>query len=333
VTELPHTSGAIEIDAERAFAFRAWAMHLDERIDSFRVAAFGGLQDTAPRAGLLGLHARATGVDPSSWEHPSLAQIWFRLGADYVVPRDDLAVFTMGAMPRDAQQAAALDELGEVVRRALDGEPMRTRDVVATLPELPHEMVIRAANVSGKTAIRWDARTTHVLPLDLPNVDIEAARLELARRFMHWFAPASRAQFGKWAAVSRPDVEVTWSALEAELVPVDVDGEPRWALAADEEALRTATRPASVRLLPGSGDPYLYLDQRPVPKVPVGVPPRVVNSLGGRIFVDGCIVGAWARAQNKVTLFAWDNLDRDRVEAEAMTLTGPLGKDVRLRWL
>ena len=41
-----------------------------------------------------------SGVEPASWEDPSLAQIWFRLGADYVVPREDLGVFTIGTMPR-----------------------------------------------------------------------------------------------------------------------------------------------------------------------------------------------------------------------------------------
>src|SRR5262249_7745750 len=137
-----------EVDAGRVFAYRARVMHLDERIASLVDAAFGGLQDSAPRAALFGLHARVAGVEPDSWDDSSLAQIWFRLGADYVVPRQDLAVFTLGAMPRDPEQAAALNALGELVRNALDGAPMRSGEVVAALPDLPHPHVIRMANVS-----------------------------------------------------------------------------------------------------------------------------------------------------------------------------------------
>ena len=332
----PSASGGIRVAAEHAFAYRARAMQLDERIASLADAAYGGLQDSAPRAALLALHARVNGVGPSSWEDPSLAQIWFRLGADYVVPRDDLAVFTLGAMPREPEQAAALDALGDLVRSALDERPMRSGDVVANLPELPHRHIIRAANVSGKTAIRWDARTTHVLPLDLPEVDVEDMRRELARRFLHWFAPATPAQFAKWAAVSRADARETWKAVRPELLPIDLDGEARWALAADEDALRTATAPSTVRLLPGMSDPFLSLDHPPAPTSPEDVPSRVANSLGGRIFVDGALVGAWGRVQADVTLFAWRRLSnavRGRVETEANSFSAPLGRPVRVRWL
>jgi hypothetical protein len=70
--------------------------------------------------------------------------------------------------------------------------------------------------------------------------------------------------------------------------------------------------------------------------VPEGVPPRVVNSLGGRILLDGELVGAWARTHADVTLFAWTPLSRtatERVEAEASGFGPLLGKTARVRWL
>ena len=73
----------------------------------FADAAAPGLQDSSPRSGQLALHARVEHVQPGAWEHPSLRQLWFR-GADYIVPADDLGLFTLGSLPRDERRAAAL---------------------------------------------------------------------------------------------------------------------------------------------------------------------------------------------------------------------------------
>jgi hypothetical protein len=248
------------------------------------------------------------------------------------VPREDLGVFPIGTMPRDPDQAEALSELGDTVLRVLNGESKRTRDIESALP---HRHLVRAACVSGKITIRWDARTTEVVAVDLPDTEPEAARRELARRFVHWFGPVSVAHFARWAAIPRSEAVGTWDAIAPELVPVDFEGRARWILASDEAVLRGAKPAKSVRLLP-MGDPYLYLDHEAVPRLPeVGpdVSQRLVNSLGGRILVDGELVGAWGRVQNKLTLFPWAPVDRDRIEAEAHTLRAPMGKKIRLRWL
>jgi hypothetical protein len=333
--EPPPEPNALQVDAWRVFAYRAHAMYLDRRIASLTDAAYAGLQDSAPRSALLSLHARVENVEPSSWEHPSLAQIWFRLGADYVVPRAGLGVFTLGTMPRDRDQAAALNELGDMVVRALGGKTMRTRDVDV---DLPNPMLIRASNVSGKVNIRWDARTTEVVPVGVPSIDPEDARLELARRFLHWLGPAGPAHLARWAAVPKKDALATWDAIRAELVPVDFDGRGRWILASDEKRLSDAQAANVVRLLP-MGDPYLYLDTAGAPKDPELAPDvtqRLINSLAGRVLLDGELVGSWGRVQADVTIFPWVDLsekDRDRIAAEAMTFEVPMGRQVRLRWL
>src|SRR2546423_11035534 len=104
------TAGAMRVDAAAVRHFRARQTHLDHRLPagSHGRAARGGLQDTVPRAALSALHARLEGVGPASWEDAALVQVWFR-SADYVVPADDLAVFTLGALARDPEQTAALD--------------------------------------------------------------------------------------------------------------------------------------------------------------------------------------------------------------------------------
>jgi len=70
----------LKVTRQQILAFRRRVGALDERMPmgskSLRRAAWAGLQDSMPRAALLSLHARIGGVEPSTWEHPSLAQLW-----------------------------------------------------------------------------------------------------------------------------------------------------------------------------------------------------------------------------------------------------------------
>ena len=121
-------------------------------------------------------------------------------------------------------------------------------------------------------------------------------------------------------------------------------GRARWLLAADEPALREAAGPSGARLL-SMGDPHLQLD---VPMLTAAAPTgaaaaslpdrtgdrRLLNSLGGRILLDGHLAGAWGRRGADVTLALWDTSGAtDRIEAEAALFAGPLGVAPRIRWL
>ena len=340
---------AARVSDDKVAVHRLQAMHLIERLPpgSHEVAAFGGLQDSAPRAALFALHARMQQVDPGGWEDPSLVQIWFRM-ADYVVPRRDVGVFTIGALPRDPGRRAALDDLADKVLRVLDGQHLSSRDVTAAIPELdtPGMGLLRQLSVTGKVNIRWDARTVAVLPAVPPDIDVEHARRELARRFLHWLGPAGPSQLAKWAGIDRSDAETTWSALGRELIPVATSQGTGMMLAADHERMSTAQgRPVGARMLP-LGDPYLY----PHAGLRVAAPPpdlaqrardrgaidRVVNSLAGRVVLDGTIVGSWGRAGASFTLIPWRRLSRhehDEIERELETTAGPLGGAARVRWL
>ncbi len=188
-------------DGERLSAFRAGATHLGKRFAAGEhvQAAFGGLQDSAPRAALLALHARMEDVGPGAWEDPKLVQIWLRW-ADYLVPRRGVAVFTVGALPRLPAQRSALHHLADAVVSVLDGRARTTRQVAESMPELPGPTVVRLGAVTGKVHIRWDAHTTVLVPAEraepagtseptaLYEPDEEDARRELARRFLAWLA-------------------------------------------------------------------------------------------------------------------------------------------------
>jgi hypothetical protein len=54
-----------------------------------------------PRAALLSIHARVEGTRPSTWEDPSLVQLWGPRFNVFVVAARDLAVFSLGTLPDD----------------------------------------------------------------------------------------------------------------------------------------------------------------------------------------------------------------------------------------
>ena len=94
----------LELTRRQILAFRRRVGALDERMPAgagiARRAAWAGLQDSMPRAALLSLHARIEGVEPSTWEDPSLAQLWGPRYNAYVVAERDFALFSLGQAAR-----------------------------------------------------------------------------------------------------------------------------------------------------------------------------------------------------------------------------------------
>ena len=99
----------LKVDRRQILAFRRRVGSLDERLppgtDSLRRAAWAGLQDSMPRAALLSLHARLEGVEPSSWEHRSLAQLWGPRYQVYVVAKRDFPCSRSRGCPRRRRAA------------------------------------------------------------------------------------------------------------------------------------------------------------------------------------------------------------------------------------
>src|SRR5262249_56142123 len=88
-------------------------------------AAYAGLQDTAPRDALLGLHARVEACEPSALQHPGLIQTYSPRAAVNVLPADDFGVFTVGRLPRDPEARQRLEDLAEESCAAMDGQEVR----------------------------------------------------------------------------------------------------------------------------------------------------------------------------------------------------------------
>ena len=145
---------------------------------SLRRAAWAGLQDSMPRAALLSLHARVDGVEPSTWEHPSLAQLWGPRYSTYVVPKRDFALFSLGRLPDDAKGRRRAESIAERLHAHLDGRRMTDREAAGALGL---GSAIRYAATTGTVAIRWEgARAPMVWTVDAVEVDA-GRRLPRAR--------------------------------------------------------------------------------------------------------------------------------------------------------
>jgi len=318
----------INVTRDHVVRYRARVSHLDEKLPpgSFAKAAWGGLQDSIPRGGVISLHARVEDTQPDSWEDPSIAQIWFRGGADYLVPRDDVGVFTLGSFPRDPELGRSLDKLADDIHRVTGGETLLVREVSARLA-LDGPTAIRASGLTGRVLIRWDAANIWAIPVDRPKIEVEDARRELARRFLHWFGPTTVQRLAVWTGIQPRDAAETWKSIEKDLVAVDIRGESRSMLAADLDALTGPAPLTGVRLLPFD-DAFTKLDKellvanekrRGTVFPPVG---QSVGHIPGAILVDGEIVGSWQRQQRKVTLHPWTRLRaavREEIEREALS--------------
>ena len=124
----------VSISRDQVLRYRARVGHLDKKLPpgSFAEACWGGLQDTAPRSGVLSLHARVRDAKPDAWEDPSIVQVWFR-GADYLIPREDVGVFTLGSQPRDPDVVRRIEKLADRVEAVTDGEVLMVREVAKRL--------------------------------------------------------------------------------------------------------------------------------------------------------------------------------------------------------
>jgi len=156
---------SIQVRPERVRALRCAAHHLTDEAPAPSLeaaAAVCGLQDTPPGSAALALAARvplaeAADVTRALVDERALVVVWSRRGSPYMVPSEDLGVFTLGLRPDDEEswQAAiqgfvahletvnmSATELVSIVSDAvldvLDGRELTKRELGAALaPAMP----------------------------------------------------------------------------------------------------------------------------------------------------------------------------------------------------
>jgi len=338
------TRAPLALTRGQILAFRRAAQSLDERLPagarSLRAAACAGLQDSMPRAALLSIHARVRATKPDAWEAPPLVQVWGLRYSSYVVADRDAALFTLARLPDAGATRRVAESLAARLATALAGGPMRHSDVARALGEPPNRL--RYATLTGRLRIRWDgARQPTVWAVPAPATDPRAARIELARRFLHVFGPADAGGFAVWAGIAPGAAADAFHALGRDVVPVRTPTGDAMLLAADEAAARRpSTAPAPARLLP-SGDTF-FLFHRTADRALLVENAAHRGRLWtsrvwpGALLVNGVIAGTWRRAQATASIDPWRRLsaaERAAVEAEAASLPLPgVGGPIDARW-
>src|SRR5918996_4658976 len=249
------TRSRLELTRSQILAFRRHVGALDERLPpgsrSLRRAAWAGLQDSMPRAALLSINARVRGTGPSTWEDPSLVQLWGPRFSAFVVAARDLAVFSLGRFPDDARGRQIAEGLAARLQALLDGGVRMTYgEAGRALGEHPNRL--RYAATTGPGVMRWaSARQPVIWITPAPDIDARDARLELARRYLHVYGPTTPEAFAEWAGIGPLQGTNAFDALGTSRTPVRTPIGDAWILTRDEPTFRTAARPpARARLLP-----------------------------------------------------------------------------------
>jgi hypothetical protein len=297
-------------------AFRLAAHHLSLRLPagSHVEAARFGLQDTAPRDALLGMHARIESCEPDAWEDPRLIQTYSPRAAVYLLPLEDFGIFTIGRLPLDPAARHEIENAAEDVCRELNGQE------VLGAPEPGR----RGAWASGRIAVRWTTSALYVREVPRPEVDFDEAHTELCRRHVHAFGPTTPGAFAWWAGLAPPDARQVWTRLAGELLPVDLGGQEAWILAEDEPSLRSPPPLPDIRLLV-TPDLRLLGQDRAGRFVGPGLrrhTPAQDSFHPNGVLADGHVVGAWGRRGGRVSVKTEGKLSpraRQAIEAEALS--------------
>jgi hypothetical protein len=287
----------------------------------------------------LSIHARVARATSTIWEHSSLAQLWGPRFSAYVVAAKDRAAFSLGRLPEDGPRLERAHDTAVRLHAFLAGR--RMPDGQAGHGMGVHPGSLRYAAPTGTVLIRWDgARQSVVWTAPAPKMDARTARLELARRYLHIFGPATESSFADWAGIRPVEARSAFEALTDGLTPAHTPIGEAWILASDEASLLAKPGPAApARLLP-SGDAYFLLwgaDRAllvPEPKRRAAL--WTTRVWPGALLVGGEIVGVWRRSAGDVSIELWRGLsskEREAVEAEAVSLPLPgLNDPIAVRW-
>jgi hypothetical protein len=337
------TTPRLELSRAQVLAHRRRAGALDERLppggSSLERAAWAGLQDSMPRAAVLSLRARVAGTEPSSWEDPSLVQVWGPRFNAYVVAARDRALFTLGRLPDDAKGRHRAEDTAARLHAFLEGRRMRYDEAGRGLGVHPNGL--RYAAPTGTVLMRWEgARRPVIWTVPRPKIDARDARLELARRYLNIFGPTTPAAFAKWAGIGSAEGRGAFEALAGELIAVRTPIGDQWILGSDEPSFTASpSAVAPARLLP-SGDAYFLLYGVDRELLVPGENQRrelwTTRVWPGALLVEGEVVGTWRRANAVVAIQTWRRLstaERQAVEAEAESLPLPgLSGQIVVRW-
>ena len=210
-----------------------------------------------------------------------------------------------------------LDKLVDAAKKVLDGKSLDVNELrdrlyarVRSLHKIERpesarddmpEPLFRAIGamgaaciVSGRGTDSVIARTDQWLKRAPEPMDPDAARADLARRFLHCYGPATAQHFAEWTQRSLADSKQALGLIGAEIIEVKMAGKSALLLAADDQALDSPPEAKGVRLLPVQ-DPYLQQRDRATLLPDQTASRRLWQAVRGpgALLVDGTVTGIW----------------------------------------
>jgi DNA glycosylase AlkZ-like len=306
------------------------------------VERVAGLQAQWAPAPYVGLWTRVDGFRREALERALLARRIVRAvlmrGTIHLVSLADYATFgaAVGPPPWLRPEAASLgDRLHDAIRAF--GAEARSRKEIVEFLEREHGVGREAAEAAWY-ALRTRARLTHApesgfwkapattryvtIPHEEPPAAV--ARVELVRRYLGAFGPATRADVAEWSGLRVREVEPALEALEPLLRFRDESGRELYDL--PRAPRPAADTPAPVRFLPRFDN--LLLSHKDRNRV---LPDEYRKSIidGGwveaTLLVDGVVAGTWKHESGRVLVEPFAPLPRTarrEVADEAARLEG-----------
>jgi hypothetical protein len=330
---------AAELTWPQVHAFRLQRHHLATRAstkDLGKVARdMGGAQAQLMSAAelQLGVRSRASVEDvrKALWQDKALVKTWLMRGTLHLVPSTDLPLYTAAMRSRwvwpnntwlkwvrltEPELIALIAAIGD----ALD-EPMTREELIASVGRHSSDHIRTVLKSGWSTLLKPVARAgrlcfgpsrgqsvTFVRPdvwlKSWRDIDPDEAIVEVARRYLRVYGPATRDDFGRWFGAWPGVGKAAWAGLAGDLAPVSIEGRRADVLAADLKQLSRAAHDSTVRLLPAF-DPYLMghnsRDHLFEPKYR----PRVSRTAGwisAVVLFAERVIGTWTHTVAKQTL-------------------------------
>lgn len=154
------------------------------------------------------------------------------------------------------QPPMTIPELRKVLDGPLPGNRNALQMTMALLTR-SGRLVRTKARGSWRSDLYSYARWADWLDVDIEELDPDAGRIEVARRYLRAFGPATTADLAWWTGWTKRDSIAALTALDSEVVAVDLEGgeggsTTAWALADELDTLASVDPKAArgVRLLP-----------------------------------------------------------------------------------
>jgi hypothetical protein len=329
-----------ELTWPQVHAFRLERHHLTVRAPkkalSQVVGEIGGVQAQVMSAAELQVgvrvECRVDDVRDALWKRKTLVKTWLMRGTLHLVPSKDLPLLT-AAMSRYGIRNTngwlrwmqitepELMDLIDAIGHALNGQALTREELIAKVGRGRSERIQLAMKSGWGGVLKPVARkgllcfgpsrgqsVTFVRPEQWlgswRDMDPDAALIEVARRYLRTYGPATKSDFTRWWGTWPGVGNTAWAGLAGDLAPVSIDGQRADILASDAERIRKEPIEASVQLLPAF-DPYVMghsSRDHIVEKTNLAKVSRTAGWISPVVLVDGRVMGTWSHLAVKDTL-------------------------------